>query len=202
MLNTLRPAFVLIVLLTGITGLAYPFAMTGAAQLVFPSQANGSLIEKNGTVVGSALIGQAFTSDRYFHGRPSATTGADPADASKTVPQPYNAANSMGSNLGPTNPALMDRVKGDMAALKAENPGAAVPVDLVTTSASGLDPDISPEAALFQVPRIAKARGLNEDVLRRLVTHETDERTFGLLGEPKVNVLALNLALDRFAGAK
>ena len=202
MLNTPRPAFVLIVLLTGITGLAYPFAMTGAAQLVFPSQANGSLIEKNGTVVGSALIGQAFTSDRYFHGRPSATTGADPADASKTVPQPYNAANSMGSNLGPTNPALMDRVKGDMAALKAENPGAAVPVDLVTTSASGLDPDISPEAALFQVPRIAKARGLNEDVLRRLVTHETDERTFGLLGEPKVNVLALNLALDRFAGAK
>ena len=202
MLNTLRPAFVLIVLLTGITGLAYPFAMTGAAQLVFPSQANGSLIEKNGTVVGSALIGQAFTSDRYFHGRPSATTGADPADASKTVPQPYNAANSMGSNLGPTNPALFDRVKGDMAALKAENPGAAVPVDLVTTSASGLDPDISPEAALFQVPRIAKARGLNEDVLRRLVTHETDERTFGLLGEPKVNVLALNLALDRFAGAK
>lgn len=202
MLNTLRPAFVLIVLLTGITGLAYPFAMTGAAQLVFPSQANGSLIEKNGTVVGSALIGQAFTSDRYFHGRPSATTGADPADASKTVPQPYNAANSMGSNLGPTNPALMERVKGDMAALKAENPGAAVPVDLVTTSASGLDPDISPEAALFQVPRIAKARGLNEDVLRRLVTHETDERTFGLLGEPRVNVLALNLALDRFAGAK
>lgn len=202
MLNTLRPAFVLIVLLTGITGLAYPFAMTGAAQLVFPSQANGSLIEKNGTVVGSALIGQAFTSDRYFHGRPSATTGADPADASKTVPQPYNAANSMGSNLGPTNPALMERVKGDMAALKAENPGAPVPVDLVTTSASGLDPDISPEAALFQVPRIAKARGLNEDVLRRLVTHETDERTFGLLGEPKVNVLALNLALDRFAGAK
>lgn len=202
MLNTLRPAFVLIVLLTGITGLAYPFAMTGAAQLVFPSQANGSLIEKNGTVVGSALIGQNFTSDRYFHGRPSATTGADPADASKTVPQPYNAANSMGSNLGPTNPALMDRVKADMAALKAENPGAAVPVDLVTTSASGLDPDISPEAALFQVPRIAKARGLNEDVLRRLVTHETDERTFGLLGEPKVNVLALNLALDRFAGAK
>lgn len=202
MLNTLRPAFVLIVLLTGITGLAYPLAMTGAAQLVFPSQANGSLIEKNGTVVGSALIGQAFTSDRYFHGRPSATTGADPADASKTVPQPYNAANSMGSNLGPTNPALFDRVKGDMAALKAENPGAAVPVDLVTTSASGLDPDISPEAALFQVPRIAKARGLNEDVLRRLVTHETDERTFGLLGEPNVNVLALNLALDRFAGAK
>ena len=202
MLNTLRPAFVLIVLLTGITGLAYPFAMTGAAQLVFPSQANGSLIEKNGTVVGSALIGQNFTSDRYFHGRPSATTGADPADASKTMPQPYTAANSMGSNLGPTNPALMERVKGDMAALKAENPGAAVPVDLVTTSASGLDPDISPEASLFQVPRIAKARGLNEDVLRRLVTHETDERTFGLLGEPKVNVLALNLALDRFAGAK
>ncbi|MFG1214339.1 K(+)-transporting ATPase subunit C [Xanthobacter flavus] len=202
MLNSLRPAFVIVVLLTALTGLAYPLAMTGAAQVLFPAQANGSLIEKNGTVVGSALIGQAFTSDRYFHGRPSATTGADPADASKTVPQPYNAANSMGSNLGPTNPALMDRVKGDMAALKGENPGAAVPVDLVTTSASGLDPDISPEAALFQVPRIAKARGLNEDVLRRLVAHETSERTFGVLGEPRVNVVAINLALDRFAGAK
>ncbi|MFG1226157.1 K(+)-transporting ATPase subunit C [Xanthobacter wiegelii] len=202
MLNTLRPAFVLVVLLTALTGLAYPLAMTGAAQLIFPAQANGSLIEKNGTVVGSALIGQAFTSDRYFHGRPSATTGADPADASKTVPQPYNAANSMGSNLGPTNPALFERVKGDMAALKGENPGAAVPVDLVTTSASGLDPDISPEAALFQVPRIAKARGVNEDVLHRLVAQTTQEPTFGLLGEPKVNVLALNLALDRFAGAK
>lgn len=202
MLNSLRPALVLVLLLTGITGLAYPLAMTGAAQLIFPAQANGSLIEKNGTVVGSALIGQAFTSDRYFHGRPSATTGADPADASKTVPQPYNAVNSMGSNLGPTNPALMDRVKGDMAALKAENPAAAVPVDLVTTSASGLDPDISPEAALFQVPRIARARGVNEDVLRRLVAQSTQERTFGLLGEPRVNVLALNLALDRFAGAK
>ncbi|NMN58719.1 K+-transporting ATPase ATPase C chain [Xanthobacter sp. SG618] len=202
MLNSLRPAFVIVVLLTALTGLAYPLAMTGAAQVLFPAQANGSLIEKNGTVVGSALIGQAFTSDRYFHGRPSATTGADPADASKTVPQPYNAANSMGSNLGPTNPALMDRVKADMAALKAENPGAAVPTDLVTTSASGLDPDISPEAALFQVPRIAKARGLNEDVLRRLVAHETSERTFGLLGEPRVNVVAINLALDRFAGAK
>lgn len=202
MLNTLRPAFVLVVLLTALTGLAYPLAMTGAAQLIFPAQANGSLIEKNGTVVGSALIGQAFTSERYFHGRPSATTGADPADASKTVPQPYNAANSMGSNLGPTNPALFERVKGDMAALKGENPGAAVPVDLVTTSASGLDPDISPEAALFQVPRIAKARGVNEDVLHRLVAQSTQEPTFGLLGEPRVNVLALNLALDRFAGAK
>lgn len=202
MLNTLRPAFVLLVLLTGITGLAYPLAMTGAAQVLLPVEANGSLVVKNGTVVGSALIGQTFTSDRYFHGRPSATTGTDPADASKTVPQPYNATNSMGSNLGPTNPALMDRVKGDMAALKAENPGAAVPVDLVTTSASGLDPDISPEAALFQVPRIARAHGLNEDVLRRLVAHETDAPTFGLLGEPRVNVLALNLALDRFAGAK
>jgi len=202
MLNSLRPAFVIVVLLTALTGLAYPLAMTGAAQLIFPAQANGSLIEKNGTVVGSALIGQAFTSERYFHGRPSATTGADPADASKTVPQPYSASNSMGSNLGPTNPALFERVKGDMAALKAENPSAAVPVDLVTTSASGLDPDISPEAALFQVPRIAKARGVNEDVLHRLVAQTTQEPTFGLLGEPRVNVLALNLALDRFAGAK
>lgn len=202
MLNSLRPALVLVVLLTALTGLAYPLAITGVAQIVFPAQANGSLIEKNGTVVGSALIGQAFTSDRYVHGRPSATTGADPADAGKTVPQPYNAANSMGSNLGPTNPALFDRVKGDLEVLKAQNPGAVAPIDLVTTSASGLDPDISPEAALFQVPRIAKARGVAEDVLRRLVAQSIEERTFGLLGEPKVNVLALNLALDRFAGAK
>lgn len=196
MLKDLRPALVLVVLLTLITGLAYPLAVTGIAQAVFPRQANGSLLEKNGAVIGSALIGQSFTSDGYFHGRPSATTAPDPADATKTVPAPYNASNSMGSNLGPTNPALMDRVKADMATLKAENTTASVPVDLVTTSGSGLDPDISPEAALFQVPRVAKARGLPEAAIAELVRAKVEERAFGILGEPRVNVLALNLALD------
>ncbi|MFG1299731.1 K(+)-transporting ATPase subunit C [Xanthobacter sp. V3C-3] len=197
MLKDIRPALVLALLLAGVTGLAYPLAVTGAAQALFPDRANASLVVRDGKVVGSALIGQNFTSDRYFHGRPSATTGADPADATKTIAQPYNAAGSMGSNLGPTNPALAERVKADLAALKAENPGAAVPADLVTTSASGLDPHISPEAALFQVPRVARARNLPEDQLRRLVDQLREERTLGVLGEPVVNVLALNLALDR-----
>lgn len=200
MLKELRPALVVLVLLAALTGLAYPLAMTGAAQALFPRQASGSLIERDGAVVGSALVGQSFTSERYFHGRPSATTGADPADPSKTVAQPYNAANSMGSNLGPTNPALADRVKTDLDALRAENPGAAVPVDLVTASGSGLDPHISPAAALFQVPRVAKARGLSQDQLRRLVQQVAEDRTLGLLGEPRVNVLALNLALDKIRG--
>jgi potassium-transporting ATPase KdpC subunit len=142
------------------------------------------------------LIGQVFTSDQYFHGRPSATTAPDPKDATKTVPAPYNAANSSGSNLGPTNKALIDRVKDDVDKLRAENPSASVPVDLVTTSASGLDPDISPEAALFQVPRVAKARKMPEDRVRQLVAAQTEGRFAGLLGEPRVNVLALNLALD------
>jgi K+-transporting ATPase ATPase C chain len=196
MLREIRPAILVLVVLTLITGLAYPLAMTGIAGVLFPSQAQGSLIEKDGKVIGSALIGQEFKEEKYFHGRPSATVAPDPADSSKTVPAPYNAANSGGSNLGPTSKALADRLKEDVEKLKAENPNAQVPVDLVTTSGSGLDPDISPEAALFQVPRIAKARNLPEDRVRQLVADNTKGRFAGLLGEPRVNVLALNLALD------
>ena len=197
MVREIRPAIVVLLALTLITGLAYPLAMTGVAQAIFPNQAQGSLIERDGAVVGSALIGQQFTSDKYFHGRPSATTAPDPNDSTKTVPAPYNAANSGGSNLGPSNKALIDRVQGDMEALKKENPSMPVPADLVTTSASGLDPDISPEAALFQVPRVAKARNLPEDRVRQLVTDSTQGRLLGLLGEPRVNVLLLNLALGK-----
>ncbi len=196
MLKELRPAIVVLVLLTLITGLVYPLGMTGIAGALFPKQAQGSLIEKDGKVIGSALIGQAFESDKYFHGRPSATTGPDPKDATKTVSAPYNASNSMGSNLGPTSKALADRLKEDVDKLKAENPNAAVPVDLVTASGSGLDPDVSPAAALFQVPRVAKARGLPDQNVRALVEAQTEGRTLGLLGEPRVNVLKLNLALD------
>jgi potassium-transporting ATPase KdpC subunit len=199
MIREIRPAIVVLLALTLITGLAYPLAMTGIAQAIFPTQAQGSLVERDGAVVGSALIGQQFTSDKYFHGRPSATTAPDPNDSTKTVPAPYNAANSGGSNLGPSNKALIDRVQGDMETLKKENPSMPVPADLVTTSASGLDPDISPEAALFQVPRVAKARNLPEDRVRQLVTDSTQGRLFGLLGEPHVNVLQLNLALDKLA---
>jgi potassium-transporting ATPase KdpC subunit len=197
MLKEIRPAIVFIVALTLITGLAYPLAMTGIAGLIFPSQARGSLVEKDGTVVGSALIGQVFTKDEYFHGRPSATNMPDPQDSTKTIDAPYNAANSGGSNLGPTNQALIDRVKGDVEKLKEESPSAPVPIDLVTTSGSGLDPHISPEAALFQVPRVAKARNMAEDRIRLLVQEHTEGRFLGLLGEPRVNVLALNMALDR-----
>jgi K+-transporting ATPase ATPase C chain len=200
MLREIRPAILVLVALTLITGLAYPLAMTGIAQILFPYQAQGSLIDRNGTVIGSALIGQEFDSDKYFHGRPSATTTTDPNDSTKTIAAPYNAANSGASNLGPSNKALIDRVKGDIDKLKKENPSADVPIDLVTTSASGLDPDISPEAALFQVPRIAKARNLPEDRVRQLVTDQTEGRLFGLLGEPRVNVLQINLALDQLAG--
>jgi K+-transporting ATPase ATPase C chain len=199
MLKEIRPAIVLVVALTLITGLAYPLAITGIAQTLFPRQAEGSLVERDGKIVGSALIGQVFTSEAYFHGRPSATTAPDPQDSTKSVPAPYNAANSGGSNLGSTNQALIDRVREDVEKLRAENPGAAVPIDLVTTSASGLDPDISPEAAYFQVPRIAKARNIAEDRVRQLVAENTSDRLVGLLGEPRVNVLALNLALDRAA---
>jgi K+-transporting ATPase ATPase C chain len=196
MLREIRPAIVLLLGLTLITGLVYPLAITAVAGAIFPKQAEGSLIEKDGKVVGSALIGQEFKSDKYFHGRPSATVAPDPNDSTKTVPAPYNAANSGGSNLGPTSKALNDRVKEDVEKLRSENPSMPVPVDLVTTSASGLDPDISPEAALFQVPRVAKARSLPEDKVRQLVTDNTQGRLGGLLGEPRVNVLALNLALD------
>ncbi len=199
MLREIRPAIVLLVGLTLITGLAYPLAMTGIAGVLFPRQAQGSLIEKDGKVVGSALIGQEFKDDKYFHGRPSATTAPDPNDSTKTVSAPYNAANSGGSNLGPTSKALADRLKADVDKLKAENPSQPVPVDLVTTSASGLDPDISPEAALFQVPRVAKARNMPEVRVRELVTQNTQRRQLGLFGEPRVNVLALNLALDAAA---
>jgi potassium-transporting ATPase KdpC subunit len=199
MLREIRPAIVVLVALTLITGLVYPLVMTGIAQVVFPYQANGSMIEHDGKVVGSALIGQDFASDKYFHGRPSATTAPDPKDPTKTVPAPYNAANSGGSNLGPSNKALVDRVKGDLAKLQKENPGTPVPADLVTTSGSGLDPDISPAAALFQVPRVAKARNLPEERVRQLVEDNAEGRLFGLLGEPRVNVLKLNLALDHLS---
>lgn len=196
MFHQFRPAIVMIVLMTVLTGLAYPLAMTGIAETIFPYQAGGSLIEKNGKIVGSELIGQNFTGAKYFHGRPSATTEPDPKDPSKTVAVPYAADNSSGSNLGPTAKPLIDRIKDDAAKLKAENPNTPIPVDLVTSSASGLDPDISPAAAAFQVPRVAKARGLSEDQVRALVTAATSGRTVGILGEPRVNVLKLNLSLD------
>ncbi len=199
MMREIRPAIVVLVALTLITGLVYPLAMTGIAGIIFPNQAQGSLIERDGKVIGSALIGQEFKSDKYFHGRLSATTAPDPNDATKTVAAPYNAANSGGSNLGPSNKALIDRVQADIEALKKENPAAPVPADLVTTSASGLDPDISPEAALFQVPRVAKARNLAEDRVRALVAGHIEDRFLGLLGEPRVNVLKLNLALDQLS---
>jgi K+-transporting ATPase ATPase C chain len=197
MLKEIRPALVILIGLTLLTGLAYPLTMTGVAGALFPTQAQGSLIVRDGTVVGSSLIGQEFKDDKYFHGRPSVTTAADPNDATKTVPAPYNAANSSGSNLGPTSKALSDRMTEDVAKLKAENPSMPVPTDLVTSTGSGLDPHISPEGALFQVPRVAKARSLPEDSVRKLVNDNVEGRFAGLLGEPRVNVLALNLALDR-----
>jgi len=197
MLKEIRPAIVLLLALAVITGLIYPLAMTGIAQSLFPHQANGSLIERNGQVIGSELIGQQFTDAKYFHGRPSATTAPDPADATKSVAAPYNAANSMGSNLGPTSKALAERIGQDVAALRKENPSAAVPVDLVTTSGSGLDPDISPAAARFQAPRVAAARGLPEAAVVALISQQVEGRSLGVLGEARVNVLKLNLALDK-----
>ena len=196
MLREIRPAIVVLIALTLITGLVYPLAMIGIAKVILPRQAEGSLIERDGKVIGSTLIGQEFKSDKYFHGRPSATSAPDPNDATKTVPAPYNAANSGGSNLGPSNKALIDRVQADIDGLKKENPSEPVPIDLVTTSGSGLDPDISPEAAYFQVPRVAKVRNLSEERVRQLVNEHIQERFLGILGEARVNVLQLNIALD------
>lgn len=197
MLQHFRPAFVLLVLLTLVTGVAYPLAMTGVAQVAFPKQANGSLIERGGAVVGSALIGQNFASDRYFHGRPSATSAPDPADASKTVDAPYNAANSSGANLGPTSQKLIERVKGDAEAWRTKVGAGAIPGDALTTSASGLDPHVSPRTALAQVAVVARTRGLPEARVRELVAGAIETPLLGLLGEPRVNILELNLALDR-----
>lgn len=196
MLTHLRPAIVMIVLFTALTGLAYPLAVTGIAQTIVPALAGGSLIESKGNVIGSSLIGQNFTSEKYFHPRPSATSAPDPADLSKTVDAPYNAGSSSGSNLGPTSQKLIDRVKGDVETLRAEGVSQPIPADAVTTSASGLDPHISPQNAMTQIGRVAKARGLAPDVVNRVVAQQTQGRLFGIIGEPRVNVLSLNLALD------
>ena len=203
MLSQIRPAIVLLALFTLLTGLAYPLAITGIAQVAFYHQANGSLVPPDGAPVGSSLIGQNFASDKYFHGRPSATQAQDPAhpdDSTKTIDAPYNAANSTGSNLGPTSQKLLDRVKADVAAKRAAGWTGDIPADSVTTSASGLDPHISPDNALAQVAVVAKARGLDEGKVRALVKANVEGRAIGLVGEPRVNVLRLNMALDALKG--
>jgi K+-transporting ATPase ATPase C chain len=204
MLSQIRPAIVLLVLFTALTGLAYPLAITGIAQAVMPGQANGSLVSIDGKPVGSILIGQNFTADKYFHSRPSATQTQDPAhpdDSSKTIDAPYNAANSTGSNLGPTSQKLLDRIKADVAAKRTAGLTGPVPADSVTTSASGLDPQISPENAAAQVAGVAKARNLPEDKVCALVDANVEGRFLGLIGEPRVNVLRLNMALDAMASS-
>ena len=197
MLRHIRPAVALVILLSVLTGLVYPLAITGVAQIALRSSAEGSLIERDGVVVGSALIGQNFKSYRYFHPRPSATTDSDPNDPTKTIDAPYNAANSSGSNLGATSQKLIDRVKAGVEAWRATAGAGPVPADAVTTSASGLDPDVSPQTALAQAPSVARARGLDEGQVRQLVESSVERRFLGLIGEPRVNVLRLNLALDR-----
>lgn len=196
MISQLRPALVMTALFSILTGLVYPLVITGVAQLALPAQANGGLIERDGTIVGSSLIGQNFFSDRYFHGRPSATSGADPADPAKTVDAPYNAANSSGSNLGPTSKKLVDRVNAAIEAEFAAGRIDVVAADAVTTSASGLDPHISPQFAYAQAPAVAKARGLREPQLRYLIDANIEDPALGFIGEARVNVLLLNLALD------
>lgn len=196
MLTHIRPAIVMTALFTGLTGILYPLAITGVAQSLMPSQANGSLISSKGTVMGSVLIGQNFADAKYFHPRPSATQTPDPKDATKNIDAPYNADNSSGSNLGPTSQALVDRVKAAVEAERAAGITGPVPADSVTTSASGLDPDISPENAYAQVATVAKARGLDPAKVKAVVDANISTRLFGLIGEPRVNVLKLNLALD------
>lgn len=193
LISLLRPALVLLALFTVLTGLLYPLVVTGAAQALFPEEANGSLVRRHGQVIGSQLIGQRFEDPKYFWGRPSATG-----------PAPYDAAASTGSNLGPSNPALAEAIAARVAALRAADPSqvsAPVPVDLVTASGSGLDPHLSPAAALYQISRVSRLRGVDAEKLRQLVTDHTEARTLGLFGEPRVNVLALNLALDQLTGA-
>lgn len=196
MLQQLRVAVVMLLMFTVLTGVIYPLSVSGVAWILMQDQALGSLIRKDGKVIGSSLVGQSFTSERYFHPRPSATTGPDATDPSKTVDAPYNAAASTGSNLGPITKKLIDRVQGSVDGLRQEGVNGPIPVDAVTTSSSGLDPDISPENAVLQVPRVAKARNLPEGRVHALVNAQVEERALGILGEPRVNVLRLNLALD------
>ncbi len=197
MLTHIRPAIVMLLLFTALTGIAYPLLVTGIAQVALPVQANGSLLLKDGKTIGSELIGQHFSSDRYFRPRASATSGPDPKDETKTVDAPYNAASSSGSNIGPTAKKLAERVKADVDSLKGETGAARVPADSVTTSASGLDPHISPAFAGMQAARIAKSRNLPEGAVRRLIADRIEEPTLGFIGEPRINVLMLNLALDK-----